>query len=163
MEVLAVLMLVALVTSFAVPVYRSARHEMRNNQARAAAMKLAEAIRFYYQISKGYKIEQSHFDGLNSQSVWFSSSCDDVTASGVPPSSTPSASKPISNLFACGFLTPKDFAGVPYEFYVCNPNGSSSNCGGKSGLYVRIKGLAEAGKYENKYFNVDNKMIWHEE
>jgi prepilin-type N-terminal cleavage/methylation domain-containing protein len=163
MEVLAVLMLVALVTSFAVPVYRSARNEMRYNQARAAATKLAEAMRTYYQRSKGYRIAQTSFNGLTDQGIIYATACDDVSASGLPATSSSKPDKDVSNLFGCGFLSYKDFAGLPFQFYICNPKGSSSNCGDKTELYVRMKGLEESGKYNDKYFNITHNMKWQEE
>lgn len=167
MEVLAVLMLVALVTSFAVPMYRVARQDMRYNQAQGAAKKLAEAMRMYYTRTQGYTITDtdpvnSSFDGINGTGVMFSKNCDATATSGIPSHAT-KAAKNVDNLFGCGYLVGKDFAGLPFEFAICNPRGESANCGGKSNLYVRVKGLADSGKYNGKYFHIDSRMVVSEE
>ena len=53
MEILAVLLVIAVVVSMAVPVLRSVRYEVKNGQAKNAAHKLAQAVRTYYQVSRG--------------------------------------------------------------------------------------------------------------
>lgn len=45
MEILAVLLVIAVVASFAVPIIRSVRSEMRYQRAKTAALKIAEAMR----------------------------------------------------------------------------------------------------------------------
>ena len=56
MEILFVLLVIALVVSFAVPAIRSVRYDVYNSRAKAALKKLAEARRSYYQQTKGSDI-----------------------------------------------------------------------------------------------------------
>ena len=70
MEILAVLLVIAVVVSMAVPVFRSVRYEVKNGQAKTAAKKLADAMRSYYQVSRGLGVQQGCFtptttDGRN--------------------------------------------------------------------------------------------------
>lgn len=158
MEVLAVLMIVALIASMAVPVFRYVRREMRYNQTRAAATKMADALRSYYQETKGRYITQECFTGDTDTNVVLATSCDDVSKSGIPGSY--SGTGAVSQLFACGYLNFRDFAGLPYTFCVCNPNGASSACDNASGLFVRVTGTDNAGDaYKNRVITVDKKML----
>ena len=84
MEILAVLLILAVVASFAVPVIRSVRADIRYQSAKSSALKMAEAIRSYYTNTKGYKITGSVGGRdvfLNSVS---SSSCTNPSATGIP-------------------------------------------------------------------------------
>ena len=153
MEILFVLLVIALVVSFATPVIRSVRYDVYNARAKTALRKLAEARRSYYQYTKG-----SDIVGAFSASVakdYASYTCNNVAASGIPGSQTLSD---VSQLFACGFLDWKDFSDLPYNFAVCGPYSrpiGSLPCvalGGNptSEVYAGAMGMEEAGdKYKN--------------
>lgn len=125
MEILAVLLVLAVIASAAAPVFRAVRYEIRNAQAKAALKKLAEASRSYYQSSRGSsRVFGGEFDARNVN--FANAQCGDQMATGIPGQSVTSSSSYIvpnvADLFACGFLTEKDFRGLPYRFVVCNPN-----------------------------------------
>ena len=57
----------------------------------------------------------------------------------------------ILNLFGCGYLSPKDFKGLPYKFET-----SSLTCSSSNGCLVKVTGTTDAGsKYANACFWVD--------
>lgn len=113
MEILAVLLIIAVVLSFAVPSYRAMRYEHYNSLAKAGVKKLSEAMRSYYQNTKGYRITGS-FSG---SSMSFSGvNCTDVSASGIPSNG---GTSDVGQLFACGYLNYNDFVGLPYTFTSC--------------------------------------------
>lgn len=167
MEVLAVLLIIALVASMAVPVYRTVRNEMRYNQARGAAAKMADALRTFYVRSRGAAISvNSCFTPSTSAgaNVVFETGCTDITASGIPGRNSCSGTNcDVKQLFGCGYLSYRDFASLPYTFCVCDPNGSASGCNNKSNLLVRVTGTADAGKYNGKSFSFDKNMSFAEE
>ena len=128
MEILAVLLVIAVVVSMAVPVFRSVRFEIKNGQAKSAAKKLAEAMRSYYQVSRGLGVKRECFtptsDTGRAVVMAETSACLSPTSDGIPyqNSTTDDDSRSdISQLFACGYLSYKDFIGLPYEFCACNP------------------------------------------
>ena len=144
MEILAVLLIIAVVLSFAVPAFRSVRFEQRNSQAKAGVKKLSEAIRSFYQNSKGVKIKGS-FSGTGLGSI---GSCQDVGASGVPGTGGETG---IYQLFACGYLNANDFAGLPYTFYSCVAD-VPSVCNGKPYAVAVGNDESSAGKkYTQNY------------
>lgn len=160
MEMLAVLLAIAIVISFAVPAYRSMRYEMYYHQAKTAAIKMGEAIRSYYQNTKGYVVTGS-FTGTGAgadsvQGIIASSDvCDNPAATGIPTSQGAHTSG-VEQLFKCGYLNAKDFVGVPYRFTACDPisNTSAADClpaNEKPGL-VQVAGLEAAGK---KFYKPD--------
>ena len=156
MEILFVLLVIALVVSFAVPAIRSVRYDVYNSRAKAALKKLAEARRSYYQQTKGSDISGG-FSGSVAES-YASEPCQDVAASGIPGSRTNSD---VSQLFACGFLDWRDFVDLPYNFVMC---GTSRPIGlqpcialdGSNMVYAAAMGIqGQAGsKYESpsQYF-----------
>lgn len=131
MEVLAVILVLAVVTTLAAPVFRSVRYEIRQAQAKVAAKKLAESLKTYYQASRGRNINtcfQARIDctpGNNVNSIIKlkpTSSCTDnapqclnSTATGIPATFS-GGELSADQLFACGFLSAKDFARLPYTF-----------------------------------------------
>ncbi len=164
MEMLAVLLVIAIVLSFAVPAYRSVRYEMYYQRAKTSAVKMAEAIRSYYQQTKGYVITGS-FTGLGTgtdsvQGILDSSNtCDNPAATGIP-SSEETRTSTVDQLFKCGYLNGKDFVGLPYRFTVCDPLSAEPdvNCppaNGKQGL-VQVFGLEGAGK---KFYKPDGSTV----
>ena len=156
MEILFVLLVIALVVSFAVPAIRSVRYDVYNSRAKAALKKLAEARRSYYQQTKGSDISGG-FSGSVAES-YASYTCQHVAASGIPGSRTNSD---VSQLFACGFLDWRDFVDLPYNFIMCGtslPIGSQPCIAldGSNMVYAAAMGIqGQAGsKYESpsQYF-----------
>lgn len=119
MEILAVLLVIAVVVSMAVPVFRAIRFEVKNSQAKAAASKLAQQMRTYYQISRG-RVVGGSFDASDSNVIFTTAACVEPNVTGVP-SQKNGDKVDVKQLFACGYLTGKDFSGLPYTFYLCNP------------------------------------------
>ncbi len=113
MEILFVLLVIALVVSFAVPAIRSVRYDLYNARAKAALKKMAEARRSYYQYTKGADV-YGDFTGSSAE-TFAGQSCVDVAASGIPGSRSNSH---VGQLFACNFLDWKDFD-LPYTFLIC--------------------------------------------
>lgn len=111
MEMLAVILVIAVIVSMAAPVFRSVRYEVRNSQAKAAVKKMAEAVKSYYQANRGQKLQ-----GCFTNTTSFGNICEASGARGIPGSS--SSQVGVKNLFTCGYLTRKDFASVPYTFCV---------------------------------------------
>ena len=157
MEILFVLLVIALVVSFAVPAIRSVRYDVYNSRAKAALKKLAEARRSYYQQTKGSDIS-GRFSGSVAES-YASYTCQAVAASGIPGSRRNSA---VSQLFACGFLDWKDFDGLPYTFYICSLGTTSASAPCKSLdttnsiVYVGALGNNDAG---DKYKSASNYFM----
>lgn len=129
MEILFVLLVIALIISFAVPAFRAVRFDVKNARAQAALKKLAEARHSFYQYSKGSDIDTSankrSFTGDAARGM-AGEACLDTVSSGIPASSRHASE--VSQLFACGFLNWRDFAGLPYTFYVCPLSSSAWPC-----------------------------------
>lgn len=169
MEILAVLLIIAVIVSAAVPVFRAIRFDVKNAQAKTAAKKLAEAVRSYYQASKGSAIEEKCF---SPSSTWYSTvtsaSCTAPNTSGIPNQSIGAevSESEVSQLFACGFLTVKDFVSSPYKYCVCKPGTtySSGDCSVGENVYVAAYGQSEAAagkKYFTTKFEDGNKYrMW---
>ncbi len=150
MELLFVLLVIALVLSFALPAYRSVRYDMRNSSAKSALRKLAEARRSFYQYSKGSDVT-GEIDTAQVQN-YAAQSCVSGAASGVPASARAASS--VQQLFACKFLDWKDFAKLPYVFAICDGSASGSACSSLgTGLYAVAAPTTEAGR---KYTNQKN-------
>lgn len=141
MEILFVVLVIALIVSFAMPAIRSVRFDIKNARAKAALRKVAEARRSYYEYSRGGNFPNTSFD-VNSAMTWSATECVNPAASGVPGSSVSVANA--SQLFACGFLNWKDFAGLPYRFYICDPNDTHDYCVG-NGKKAYVSALALEG------------------
>ncbi len=125
MEVLFVLLVIALVLSFALPAFRAVRYDVYNSRAKDALAKLAEARRSFYQFNKGVDIKSQGGEDISyfmasSARTYASQACSNLAASGIPSNSHPDA--PVSQLFSCGFLDWHDFEGLPYTFYICDMN-----------------------------------------
>ena len=124
MEILAVLLVIAVVVSMAVPVFRAIRFEVKNSQAKAAASKLAQQMRTYYQISRG-RVVGGSVDASDSNVIFTTAACVEPNVTGVP-SQQSGAKVDVKQLFACGYLSGKDFAGLPYTFYLCDPRAGAA-------------------------------------
>lgn len=145
MEILAVLLIIAVVLSFAIPAFRSVRFEQRNSLAKAGVKKLSEAVRSFYQNSKGVKIKGS----FRGDALGTIGSCQNIGASGVPGTGQEAD---IMQLFACGYLNANDFAGLPYTFYSCVEGVASTACNGKPYAVAVATDSSTAGKkYTQNY------------
>lgn len=122
MEVLAVVLILAVVIMFAIPGIRAIRNEIYYQQAKAASVKMADAMRSYYQNTKGYRIQgtlvgklppATEATGLTSVIDAAQVPCNEVST-GIPTYSTGVAT--MDQLFACDYLSAKDFSGLPYRF-----------------------------------------------
>lgn len=161
MEILAVLLVIAVVVSMAVPVLRSVRYEVKNSQAKTAAHKLAQAVRAYYQVSRGGVPKGQSFtptvDADKSNVVLATpSACVAPSETGIPLQKT-TGTVEIKQLFACGYLSFKDFISLPYTFTVCDPRPGQvpnetcrlTEATGTNTPIVVVKGAAGAGdKYD---------------
>jgi len=130
MEILAVLLVIAVLASFAVPMVRSVMAEVRYRRARVAGARMAEAIRAFFTDSKGFHITGS-INGLAAAEIISSDSdCENPALDGLPPYDTATSGDiGVEQLFHCNYLTGKDFAGLNYNFdpgYCLNT--SSSGC-----------------------------------
>lgn len=159
MEILAVLLVIAVVVSMAVPVLRSVRYEVKNGQAKNAAHKLAQAVRTYYQVSRGGVPRGQSFTPTADSDIVLAapSACVAPSETGIPLQKT-TGSVEIKQLFACGYLSFKDFVGLPYTFTVCDPRPGQdmpndtcklSVATGTNTPIVVVKGAAGSGdKYD---------------
>ena len=117
-EILFVLLIIALVVSFAVPAIRSVRYDIRNSQAKAGLKKLLDARKSFYQNTKGLDIkEDSSFIGTAAKG-YSAQACSSISTSGIPATALGHASP--EQLFSCGFANWKDFSSSPYTFYFCD-------------------------------------------
>ena len=125
MEMLFVVLVIALIVSFAVPALRNVRYDIYNARAKTALKKLAEAQRSFYQLSKGSAVS-GIFQGSSAKSM-ANSQCHNIPSSGIPGQYLNAGPE---QLFACGYLDWRDFDGLPYAFHVCpfSGNVSGMNC-----------------------------------
>ena len=104
MEILAVLLVIAVVTTFAVPVVKSIRVEIQYKQAQAAAKEMMEAIRSYYADSKGYLAVNGEIQGTNlTGNSSLENSCVNPGQNGIPASNNNSQQSTFE-LFNCGYF-----------------------------------------------------------
>lgn len=117
MEILAVLLVIAVMASFAAPLVRSVRSEVQYRRARMAAVKMEEAIRIFYTDSKGFRINGSIVGEAAAELVGGRDQCHNPAYDGFPPYDTAEAGQlNVNQLFYCGYLTGKDFSGLNYRF-----------------------------------------------
>ena len=151
MEILAVLLIIAVIGGFALPALKSVRAEIRHHQAKVAALKMAEAMRAFYQNTRGYLITGS-IAGTNVSKI--GSNCTlSGELMGIPAEVSSSAkTKNIQVLFECNYLSAKDFIGVPYTFTAAsNPFGTN--------VLLQVVGTGKAaGRYQDKSFKVYRDM-----
>lgn len=173
MEILFVVVVIALLLSFAMPAFRSVRYDIKNARAQHALKKLAEARRSFYQYSKGVDLNYDggenvgYFSAADAQTLATETDtykCQNLAASGVPGGSVSKVE--IRQLFLCKFLDWRDFVDLPYTFYVCNVNAAKITvpCN-RLGVYAGAVGTSEAGsKYVSSayYMYVGQDMQVHE-
>ncbi len=146
MEILAVMLVIAVIASFLVPAVRSARAEVAYQRAKTAAIKMAEAMRSYYRDRKG-GLPSGSVNGMNTYSF---GACPKDSWMEEDPGIK---SGDVKDLFACNYLTWKDFQGLPYTF---EPVATSED---RSKL-VTFTALddAKAGRYKTQAFHVTHDM-----
>ena len=157
MEVLAVILILAVIGGFAVPAFRSIRADIQARRARTAVQLLRDAtlqMRAHTGVDLAYDNpdldqESTSFNPSDpdATAILYAADCQEQTATGIPPARLAAAQAPlaISNLFACGYLNPKDFKGLPFEFSVFHYIEDEA-----WGFIAR--GQAGSGKYEEKTF-----------
>ena len=120
MEILAVLLVIAVIASFAVPMIKSVRREMRYQKAKAASVQLAEAVRSFYTDTKGC-LTTGEFHGTDSAGGTCPTGHPIKT--GVPPTgdTRPECTGGVTVVFKCGYISPKMFVDLPYQFEVLDP------------------------------------------
>ena len=167
MEILFVVLVIALVISFAMPAIRSVRFDIKNSRTKAAIKKVAEARRSYYEATRGGTIKKILGEALiysgnaTAMKKLLKDPCT-AGASGVPGTGKEAD---VGQLFVCGFLDWKEFVDLPYEIKLCDGNEVSAtpatdHCGvvdGGEHIYVSAytKGTyaKDAGeKYSNGYY-----------
>ena len=157
MEILAVLLVIAVVASFLVPAVRAVRGEVYYHQAKTAALKMAEAMRSYYRDSRGYVLTGS-VTGTSNPS--FETNCPTTSPvrTGIVTTSTNKSSL-VDELFECNYLSWKDFQGLPYTF---TPSATSSN---RDTLvtFTASSSDKKTGRYKGKSFHVRHNMTVDDE
>ncbi len=169
MELLAVLLVIAVVVSMAVPAFRAVRYEIKNSQAKSAAKKMAEAMHIYYQASRGHKVTGCFTPTQDSVIKTAASSCTSPGAQGIPAYKNGTGSVNVAQLFACGYLSFKDFAGLPYQFCANDTTAFPTGWGTKPStsigkVYVVAGGVKDDGageKYQKSkgVIFVDGRMV----
>jgi prepilin-type N-terminal cleavage/methylation domain-containing protein len=168
MEVLAVILVIAVVASMATPAFRSVRHEMKQAQAKTATQKVAEAVKTYYQVSRG-QLLQVCFSPTTAtgKALMASTSCTNPGATGIPHSATALQYVPATatnnaddteagRLFACGYLSYKDFASLPYTFCTYEPTGLPAAEGRVVTDRIYALAFANSESAGHKYYSVHN-------
>jgi len=165
MEILAVILLLAVIMSLAIPAFRSVRYEVKNAQAKTATKKLAEAVKRYYQSSRGSVVQACFTPTTDNVIHAAASSCVSRAATGKPNRSAVNQQEATAeSLFACGYLSYKDFASLPYTFCTYKPAvlGTTNPPGFSDRFFAVAYGAsAEAGaKYQSSkgYIYVDGRM-----
>ncbi|MDO5764602.1 MAG: prepilin-type N-terminal cleavage/methylation domain-containing protein [Elusimicrobiales bacterium] len=171
MELLAVLLVIAVVVSMAAPVFRAVRYEIKNSQAKNAAKKMAEAMHSYYQASRGHKVTGCFTPTASAGLTLIktaASACTSPGATGIPASSV-RVSVNVSQLFACGYLSYKDFMSLPYEFCANDTDSFPAGWGEKPStsvgkVYVLAGGVKADGsgdKYQKSKgaIFIDGRMV----
>lgn len=137
MEILAVLLVIAVLASFVVPVVRTVMAEIRYHQAKVAGIKMAEAIRIFYKDSRGYRIG-GYIYGTEAGTTIATSAeaCNNPAVSGIP-SESGGNSVDVEQLFYCNYLSAKDFSGL--SDYTFHPGA----CQGPADCLVEVNDLSK--------------------
>lgn len=158
MELLFVLLLIALVVSFAVPALRSVRFDAQNARAKTALQKLVQARRSFYQDTRGWNIGTGTF---RAQAVaGLSGACAAEPFSGIPGKANTTG---YDQLFLCGYLNKKDFANLNYSFSICGSGVSVASC---TGDVSAVSATAYAAAFGNddaagkKYLGTDGYVMY---
>ena len=155
MEMLAVVLILAVVSAFAVPAVRSIRSDIQARRARTALELMAGAFR-QTKAKTGGVVSSGSFvpTTVEGQAVMNDTVCQDLGSTGVPPArrngKADGSALTMSDLFACGYLNPRDFKGLPYEFRTRGCNNS----------WCSVEMIAQRGKYEGQE---DFISLWEEE
>jgi len=119
MEMLAVVLILAVIFSFGVPAWRAVRFDIKNAQAHEAAQKLADAMRAFYLDNRGQKITPTCFSGTDTH-IFLQDSCYGAGVIGKPVSGTLDRVD-VGVLFGCRYLRMEEFHELPYTFCIA-PN-----------------------------------------
>ncbi len=159
MEILAVILVIAVIASFLVPAVRSARAEIAYQRAKTAAIKMAEAMRSYYRDSKGYLLDtDSSVVGTGTYSFGTCPTDSPVWTGEISSQDPSNKISDVAELFKCNYLTWKDFQGLPYTF---TPAAKYENNQLDRSVLVTFTALDDAkkaGRYHGQTFNVTHDM-----
>jgi len=160
-EILFVLLIIALIVGMALPGFRAVRYDIKNSRAKGALKKLAEARRTFYQNTKGWNIQNdATFTGADAK-TYASQTCNNPSSTGVPASTYSKISVSPAQLFACGFLDWKDFAALPYTFYICDrDHGAETGPCNTTGLIVGAIGISKAEAGAKYQYEASNCKYW---
>lgn len=121
MEMLAVVLILAVIGAFAVPAVRAVRAELQHRRAKVAFNLLRQAAFQYHERTGNFPYD--NFDPTLAvfQEKMMDTQCTDPAATGIPynrrNTKSTGENQTINELFACGYLNPKDFKGIPYKFH----------------------------------------------
>ena len=149
MEILAVLLVIAVVASFTVPVIKSVRREMRYQKAKTAGVQIAEAVRSFYTDTKGCLV--SNMTGFLGGDM-MTSSCNNTNPikTGIPASENSDNCGGVNALFGCKYISTKVFTDLPYTFYVAD----------KANLdEFLVKGVENPGGENARWFSITRDMV----
>lgn len=170
MEVLAVIAILATIAAMAAPAFKSVRNDMKQSQAKAAAQKVAEATRAYYQVSRGQLLKVCFTPTTSAgTTIMQNTTCNNPSATGIPRKNTTEQTVPstptnaandtqANRLFGCGYLSSKDFASLPYTFCTYRPSGVLPDDGNVPTVVDRFYAVAYAASDAagKKYFKGNN-------
>lgn len=128
MEILAVLLVIAVIASFAVPLIKSVRREIRYQRAKSAGVQLAEAVRSFYTDAKGcFKFDTDTTNGFTGTEA-AAATCPNTNPISTGSSTCEDADKAAPTaVFGCNYLSAKMFVDLPYRFTVLNPRASDND------------------------------------
>ena len=168
MEVLAVVLILAVIASLTIPGIRDARFEARHSQAKLAAKKLITGIRNYRVTSRGGDVSAGTLTGNAGNTFDTVCNAQNTKTTGIPAHA---GTMTLAQLAPCGFVDARDFKDLPYTFYY----GSSIPSGIKTSIESKITQESDkpvelvvqgtnqkAGKYANttKYaIYIDQRLV----
>ena len=123
MEILAVLLVIAVIASFAVPLFKSIRRDIGLQRAKSAGIELAESVRSFYRDSKGC-FPIGEFDGADVAGA--NCPAGHSISTGIPDSCGAQNEDHAKDVFGCGYISPKIFVDLPYTFTVLDPSGAEN-------------------------------------
>lgn len=130
MEILAVLLVIAVIASFAVPLIQSVRRDVRLQKAKAAGIELAEAVRSFYTDTKGClaTTDDNSFQGAQTAPAEVGACpATHPIKTGIPPGNGICSETNARIVFACDYISSKMFVDLPYEFKIYDPRAEASS------------------------------------
>ena len=128
MELLAVVVILTVISAFAVPPIRALRANIREHRAEAQMGLMIEAIKqmkdrngvwmALSEVDDDYPGGHvARFNPAENKDILYATVCNEFYATGIPVRRRQDVNElGFSDLFACGYLRPKDFKDSPYTF-----------------------------------------------